>query len=379
VTLHIFTSIAANYLPKAAALAHSVKRLHPEAVFHLLLSDRLPDCPAATTAAFDNIINISELPIENLPAWIFKHRLVELCTAVKGTAFEYIAARYGAQRIYYFDPDIVVLDRLDDLERTLEAHSVLLTPHQCAPETDLQAVIDNELCCLKHGVYNLGFLAVRMTGEGRRFVAWWADRLRRFCYEEVATGLFTDQRWMDLAPAFFDDIAIVRDPRYNVATWNLTHRRATGAAPYGIRINGEPLVFYHFSGFDSGAQKNMLERYGAHSPVLFELRDWYIARCEELGQFQLSKVDCIYNSFRNGCRITDEHRLLYRRRPHLMSKFPDPFDSSGRQSYFDWYRRRSHRLDRGQVLKLIRDHTPRPARRLARSARAAWRRWSETA
>jgi hypothetical protein len=378
--VHIFTSITANYLPKAAALAHSVKRLHPEAVFHLVLSDRLPDCPAATTAAFDNIINVRDLPIENLPAWIFKHRIVELCTAVKGTAFEYIAEHWSADRIYYFDPDILVLDRLDDLERTLDQHSILLTPHQCAPETELQAVLDNELCSLRHGVYNLGFLAVRMTGEGRRFIAWWADRLRRFCYDEVASGLFTDQRWVDLAPAFFADIAIVRDPQYNVSTWNLTHRRATGRAPYDILINGQPLVFYHFSGFDSGAQKDMLQRYGAHSPVLFELRDWYIARCEELGQSTLSQVDCIYNSFRNGRRISDAHRLLYRRRPDIMNTFPDPFDASaGRRSYFHWYRRNAHGFDGRSVLKLIRAHAPGPALRLARSARSAWRRLSQTA
>ena len=189
---------------------------------------RCRTAPPATTAPFDSIINVRDLPIENLRSWIFKHRLVELCTAVKGTAFQYIAARHGAERIYYFDPDILVFNRLDGLERILDQHSILLTPHQCDPETDFQAVLDNEHCCLRHGVYNLGFLAVRMTGQGRQFIDWWAERLRSYCYDEVENGLFTDQRWVDLAPAFFDDIAIVRDPQYNVATWNLTHRRATG-------------------------------------------------------------------------------------------------------------------------------------------------------
>ncbi len=267
--MHVFTSITANYLPKAAALAHSLKRFHPEAVFHLVISDEMPECAEAITAAFDHVINIRELPIENLPSWIFKHRLVELCTAVKGAAFEYIAARHGAERIYFFDPDILVLNRLDGLERILSEHSVLLTPHHCVPETDVQAILDNEHCCLRHGVYNLGFLAVRMTPQGRQFIRWWAERLRSYCYDEVENGLFTDQRWVDLAPALFDDIAIVREPEYNVATWNLTHRRATGRVPYEIQINGKPLVFYHFSGFDSGAQQVMLERYGSHSPVLF--------------------------------------------------------------------------------------------------------------
>ena len=201
--MHVFTSVTANYLPKAAALAHSVKRLHPEAVFHVVLSDRMPQCSPATTAAFDHVINVRDLPIENLDSWIFKHRLVELCTAVKGTAFQYIAARHGAERIYYFDPDILVLNRLDGLEEKLDRHSVLLTPHQCDPEIDDRAVFDNEQCCLRHGVFNLGFLAVRMTGQGRRFIDWWAERLRSYCYDEVENGLFTDQRWVDLAPGIF--------------------------------------------------------------------------------------------------------------------------------------------------------------------------------
>ena len=162
--MHIFTSVTANYLPKAAALAHSIKRVHPEAMFHVVLSDDMPECAADTTAAFDSIINVRDLPIENIRSWIFKHRLVELCTAVKGTAFQYIAARHGAERIYYFDPDILVLNRLDGLERMLgrPQHSLDAAPVS-SPETDQQAVFDNEHCCLRNGVYNLGFLAVKMT------------------------------------------------------------------------------------------------------------------------------------------------------------------------------------------------------------------------
>jgi hypothetical protein len=375
--MHVFTSITANYLPKASALAHSVKRVHPDAVFHLVLCDDMPECAPAVTAPFDSIINVRDLPIENIRSWIFKHRLVELCTAVKGTAFQYIAARHGASRIYYFDPDILVLNRLDGLERMLEQHSILLTPHLYVPETDIRAVIDNEHNSLMYGVYNLGFLAVKTTGQGRLFIDWWAERLRSFCYDERENGLFTDQRWVDLAPAFFDDIGIVREPQYNVATWNLTSRRATGRAPYQIEINHEPLVFYHFSGFDNGSQKSMLERYGYHSPVLFELRDWYAARCEELGQSRLSKINCVYNSFSNGERITAAQRLFYRRRDDLVRRFPDPFDASrpGR-SYLHWYRIHGWQRNARPLFKLIRAHAPEPARRLARSARSLWRRFS---
>jgi hypothetical protein len=378
--MHVFTSITANYLPKAAALAYSVKRVVPDAVVHVVLCDTMPACESITTGAFDSVINITQLPIDNLPAWIFKHRLVELCTAVKGTAFQYIADRFGAERIYYFDPDIAVLGPLDGLERKLDQSSILLTPHLAEPETDRQAILDNEICALRHGVYNLGFLAVRATGQGRRFIDWWADRCRSFCYDDVPAGLFTDQRWVDLAPAFFDDIAIVREPEFNVATWNLTGRRATGTAPYEILVNGRPLVFYHFSGFDSGAQRAMLDRYGSHSPVLYDLRDWYIARCEELGQSRLGGIDCIYNSFQNGRRIKDMHRLVYRRREDLMERFPDPFDTCDpRRSYLRWFELHGPAERLRPLVTLLKQRAPRRALRLARSARNAWRRWSRPA
>jgi hypothetical protein len=380
--------VTANYLPKAAALAHSVKRVHPEATFHLVLSDEMPDCPTDVTAAFDSIINIRELPIPNLPSWIFRHRIVELCTAVKGTAFQHIADRFGAERIYYFDPDIIVTSRIDRLEDILDRHSVLLTPHMTVPETEVQAIVDNEHCCLRHGVYNLGFLAVRTTAEGRRFIDWWADRLRRYCFDDVPNGLFTDQRWVDLAPALFEDIAIVRDPQFNVATWNLTHRRATGRAPYEIHVNGHPLVFYHFSGFDSGAQEAMLRRYGSHSPVLFDFRRWYIHRCEQFGQRELGKVPCVYSCYDNGNRITDAHRLLYRRSEDLGRSFPNPFDTSDpNRSYLSWFEANGGKyLEAGTVgeaphplKRVVRAHAPETVLRLARTARSVLRRYSRSA
>ncbi|MDG3003072.1 glycosyl transferase [Paludisphaera mucosa] len=394
--MHVFTSITANYLPKAASLAHSVKRVHPEATFHLVLSDDMPDCPSRITEAFDSIINIRDLPIPNLSRFIFRHRIVELCTAVKGAAFQHIADVHGAERIYYFDPDIIVSNRLDDLERALDADSVLLTPHSIEPETEPTAMVDNEHTCLRHGIYNLGFLAVRMDRNGRRFIDWWADRLSRWCYDEVPSGLFTDQRWIDLAPAIFDGIKILRDPQYNVSTWNLSHRRATGRSPYDIAINGRPLVFYHFSGFDSGAQLMMLDRYGSHSPVLYDFREWYIDQCERHGQSTVGKIPCRYTRYASGAKVEDAHRLTYRQRDDLMTYFPDPFDDSAPEnSYRHWYRTYSETPPALPVVdaaaesapepssepagatnlrRVIRAHAPEPAVKAYRSVRAAIKR-----
>ena len=59
--------------------------------------------------------------------------------------------------------------------------------------------------------------------------------------------MFTDQRWVDFAPSFFDHF-ILKDPTYNVAYWNL-HERDLEWTDGRYLVNGQPLTFFHFSGF----------------------------------------------------------------------------------------------------------------------------------
>lgn len=337
--MYIFTSVTSNYIPKARVLAESVKRFHPEAHFTLVLSDARPVWLGTDTEPFDSVLQIEELGITDFRRWVFKHSVVEVCTAVKGFAFQEIFRRHSADKVIYLDPDIVVFGSLDPLVHELDRASVLLTPHQTEPETTIEAIIDNEVCSLKHGVFNLGFLAVRNSCEGRRFIDWWASRLEHFCFDDIPGGLFTDQRWIDLAPCFFDDLRILRDPIYNVCTWNLTHRKVGGSMDGGLLVNGQPLCFYHFSGFDSGAQEQMVNKYSGEGPVLYEMREWYIEACRTAGQDQYGKSPCVYGFFDNGEPITAAHRYLYRTRPDLSEIFEDPYTTEGAlNSYLHWFK-----------------------------------------
>lgn len=334
---HVYTSITANYLPKARVLAESVKRADPAAVFHVVLCDNTPVGFDLSGEPFDSLLFVEDLIHANLAGWVFGHSVVELCTAVKGPALQYLFNECGADRVFYFDPDIVVFGRLDELEQELSDGSVLLTPHLTAPDSTDMGILDNEVASLLHGVFNLGFVGVRNEPEGRRFAQWWSQRLLKYCHDDLPRGLFTDQKWVDLAPCFFDGVKILRSPAFNVATWNIANRRATGSIAAGIRINDEPLGFYHFSGFDSGDQFTMLQRYGTESPVLHELREWYVAECERHGQSQLGALPAKYSFFSNGEPIERGQRLLYRQRVDLQRTFPNPFVVSGRDCYKAWY------------------------------------------
>ena len=48
----------------------------------------------------------------------------------------------------------------------------------------------------------------------------------RIAVTKSAEGMHYDQRWLDLAPAFFDDVHIMRDAGCNIAHWNLPERDA---------------------------------------------------------------------------------------------------------------------------------------------------------
>jgi len=334
----VFTSIAANYLPKARVLATSLKRVAPHADFYLMLVDAYPEDADWSSEPFDALITVDDLAITNATGWCFAHQVVELCTAVKGFATGYLLDQPSVEQVFYFDPDMVVHDRFGDLEAWLSDTSILLTPHQTEPETGTEAIMDNEMASLKHGVFNMGFFGVRDTAEGRRFAQWWSKRLEQFCLDDIPRGLFTDQKWANLVPCFFEDYRVIRSPAFNVATWNITTRKVEGSLADGVTVNGEPLGFYHFSGFDSGDQALMLNKYGSDSQTLNEMRAWYIKESSALGQEHDGQRTYGYAHYADGELITAAQRTLYRQRIDLQRAFPDPFLRHPNGGYLDWYR-----------------------------------------
>lgn len=332
----VYTSITKSYLPKARVLAKSVKRFHPNWTFVLLYSDTLPVGFNLAEEPFDEILTISQLGIKNWQSWAFGHALVELCTAVKGPAAEVIANRQNADKVMYIDPDIKVFSSLQSLEDLLNQHDILLTPHLLDAENDVAAIQDNEISALKHGVYNLGFFAAKTTGQGLDFIRWWASRLKLFCRDDIPNGLFTDQRWCDLAPAFFSRLHIVRDRGCNVATWNIAHRPLSKDAENNFLVGDVKLKFYHFTSYDNGNGFGMLMRYASNQSVAHELWDSYGRDLANEGQADSKYKNWSYGQFENGQAIPLESRKLYRLRKDLQEAFPNPY-SVDQPSYLNWW------------------------------------------
>lgn len=346
----VYTSITLNYLPKAKILAKTLKQFHPDWAFHLLISDKIPAKKSQvyeqelSQPYFDKVVWAEELPIENIKSWIFKHTVVEICTAVKGPYLQYLADQ-GHEKVMYIDPDIAIFNPLTPLEEWLDEYGILLAPHLLDYTDNPQSIQDNEIAgTLRHGTFNLGFLAVNSALEdGRRFIDWWAARLLKYCYADYERGLFTDQKWVDLAPSFFENLLIIRDPGYDVASWNLDCRQLSFDEKGTLLVNKDyPLRFYHFTGYDSGAGANVIASLtsGGANPIANELWDWYIRQLDEHGHDVFGSARSFYDTFDDGTKIEKEMRVMYRESPDLQRIFPNPFDTEkGKGGYLAWWRK----------------------------------------
>ena len=165
-----------------------------------------------------------------------------------------------------------------------------------------------------------------------KLLDWWAERLRRDCRVDPVWGYFVDQRWFDLVAGFFSDLAIVSDPEYNVAYWNLHNRQLEHAAGRYL-VNGRPLAFFHFSGFDparaAGAQPPPGPGRRRGDPVLERMLAEYAADLDAAGHAESRMWPYTYAALADGTRVRRDLRGLY-------DDFAAEHDGAGR-------RRRSHR------------------------------------
>ena len=307
-----FTSANHAYFGRARLLAETFKAHNPDVDFILVLNDKSQRGALNTTAQepFDRIIEIEDLGIDDFDSWSFGHNVVELCTAVKPSAARVLLDQYDY--VMYLDPDIAVFDSLAGIYAALDDSPIQLTPHQLQPCAAAPRLItDIELCSLKHGVFNLGFFAVRACEIGRSFISWWESRVLQYCYEDIASGVFTDQKWCDIAPCYFPRLGIVRDFGCNVASWNLNERFIEYCGDR-LLVNGrDSLKFYHFTKY-GGVGDAMTQRY-ARSPVVHEIWYWYGRMLRQRSLNIPAGGAYWYGTFSNGQSILDAHRISYRK------------------------------------------------------------------
>jgi glycosyltransferase involved in cell wall biosynthesis len=322
----IFTICSNNYVSMARVLLDSAKRFHPDATIYLCLADApLPNEDFYPEGSI--VVPIENLDIPDFRSFVFRYDIMEVNTAVKPFMFQYLL-RKDHETILYFDPDIQIFSRLDQiLEPLLAGASFVLTPHLCAPaEGD---TYPDDVGIMRAGTFNLGFLGVHACPEAESILAWWARRLQYQCFSAQDKGIFVDQKFMDLVPGFCDRVRILRDPTVNVAYWNLLQRTLSFEGDTW-RVDGRPLGFYHFSGFDPAKMDQLSKhteafRGSAITPTLRRLMEQYAEKLRVTNHRDIAAGLYAYGRFASGTPIPPIVRKMFRDRHVTWSG--DPFQT----------------------------------------------------
>ena len=249
----VCTVLARNYVPYARVLAQSLSEHHHDIQLSVLILDD-PKGRLGSAEPF-NVMRLEDLGIRrddlSNRQWIYSAK--ELATAVKPALIRRLLDS-GAEAVLFLDPDILVMAGLDDLWQASAESGVTLIPHSLRPFPD-DGRTPSDRHIRRTGIFNGGFVGVGRTG--RDFLEWWDSRLRLHCVVDPNEGLFVDQRWLDFVPSYFPH-RILRDPTIDVAYWNLHDRNLT-LADGAYVVDGRPLRFFHFSGFDP-TRPDMLSR-----------------------------------------------------------------------------------------------------------------------
>lgn len=297
------TIISKNYFSYAKTLAESYKKHHPDNDFLIVLVDRSDGYVPPSLACGARVIEIADIPIPGA-SFLYRYTILELNTAVKPYALSYLFETMGYESILYLDPDIWILQPLTEIYKALDHSSVVLTPHMRRPYFDQYHPSD--LSILQSGTYNLGFIGLRRGADVDRLLEWWMTKCYRDCVVDIPGGLFVDQKWMDFVPAFVPNHKIVHHPGYNVAYWNL-HERPLVRHKKSWKVDGEALVFFHFSGYLPIAPHSLSKhqnRFDLRSlPDLRALTDLYAAELFRNGYEESSGWPYAFEKLANGVRL----------------------------------------------------------------------------
>ncbi len=332
------TIASANYFGLAATVATSFVDLHPGRDFVILVVDkRISAVDELANSARFKVVYVEDLGIPNFESVAFKYDIVELNTNTKPSFLKMLLA-LGAQKVLYFDPDIFIYAQVGFIYEQLNSSNILVTPHATQPVADFRRPSDQDF--LATGTFNLGFIGISGSDEGRRFLDWWECRCLENAFADTRVGLFVDQKWVDLAPCYFAGVSQLRHPGCNMGPWNL-HERMLRREGGAYTVNSEPLIFYHFSGIDMDSDKQISKNQAKFTldtrPDLQSLYDEYRKTVEDVGAFRRFRdIKYSFGSFSNGDHITHLARRVYSIR---LANFAgmDPFNSDG--AVFKYMRR----------------------------------------
>jgi hypothetical protein len=243
------TYFDSNYLVKALALIASLERFsRPYRIFALCLDDEAYE----TIRQADNTsiipVRLGELEAQDPELFAEQHTRSrdEYYITCTPCWISYVFRRFpDVNELVYVDADLFFYSRPDPVLDLLTGNSVL--------------VIENRFPNgMKHmeakaGRFNVGLIGFRRTESALKCLGRWREQCLEWCHNRYEDGRFGDQRYLDEWPEAFEGVVVCHHPGANLAPWNLA-RHSIARVNRSVTADGEPLIFFHFSGFRVASQ-----------------------------------------------------------------------------------------------------------------------------
>lgn len=240
---HFCTYFDLNYLPRGLALYRSLRQVCPSFRLWILCMDAesrrllthlcLPEV---------RLIALEELEREDpelLAVKASRSRLEYYFTCSPVLPLHVLRCEPTIDLITYLDADLYCFSNVEPIFDELSSYSIGITAHRFPPSL---------LHLEEYGRYNVGWLMFRNDQQGLECLQSWRRCCLEWCYDRCEDGRFADQKYLDEWPSRFSQTKVLQHAGLNAAPWNLAGTVVTGTLG-GLRINGQPLVCFHFHGF----------------------------------------------------------------------------------------------------------------------------------
>ena len=329
------TIVAKNYLSFARVLARSFREHHPDVPFLVLLADEVDGYFAPAQEPFE-LIRLDDLRIDRVEHFRFQYAQQPLSYAATPYLLAHLIDR-GFSKVVFIKQEGLVLNSLAAVFQRLDSASIVMTPHLVTPLEGADRFA-RELNILQSGSFNVGILGVSAGEEADRFLTWWQDRVSAHCRHAVTEGMHYEQRWLDLAPALFAGVHILRDPAYNIGHWSFPERTIT-VQDTMVFVDGEPCRLFRFSGYEP-AQSQWITKYSRRLTLdtvgpARHVFDRFRAALDDEGFAETSMWPYAYGAFDDGVPVPDLARALYLTMSDR-ERFGDPRRTGGPHSYMQW-------------------------------------------
>jgi hypothetical protein len=266
---YVGRALAVQLSLRETGRAYSLELLTTESVSYRL--------PATTFTSLDELCEHDDRAVTvRQKYW---HRPDAVRWALKPVFLSQLLRKHPDRAILLCDTDLCFFRPPDGILAHLRDFGLVLTPHW-RPHDPAGLTREFRLNFMD-GLFNAGCMAA--NARGLKAVDWWARACIAACERNYGEGLFDDQRYLDLMLVHFPEVAIYRDPGFNLAFWN-HHLRLPG--PDGTRIVPDrwPVSMVHFTkdtvavieGGEDPVLVPFMVRYleiGARAAQLFEARD----------------------------------------------------------------------------------------------------------